>query len=588
MLAESSASTRSESWSDVHQFDERRTAAQPSSTGNGTTVPAVTVGSSLIATDDDPQAGDSASRRWAVRVALAVIMLAAVLVRVPGVRWGLPARLHPDEWVITNGAVYMAARHSFEPPYYYRPDHLEMQLSTLLYRAYASIVYGQPVSVAYEHAASTFLALSRSVTVAFAVAAVLLAYLVGKRFGAVASVTAAFLVAFFGPFVANSSFATPDMPLTCILLGLVLACMRYIDDPSWRYLVLAAALVALSVTVKYPGAVGAVVLGLSIAVAAVRSHDWWRAARHLLAAPIAFVASIMAFSPVLVTNFAAVEAQLVGEAGSEHLGADGLGWSGNLAFYLGDLAPWCGCVILAAAAVGAVACVREHAWVAAPLVFGVVFWVVISAVPLHWDRWGLPIALTPLLLAAVGVDRCVAFLAGLRRDRHRYAGAATVTGAVLIVVAGVTLVLGSAETAARFAATDTRVAGLAAVEELGLTQANTVFDGYTPTRGGSVATVAAHLTVVDGHVRADSPDDRYVVVSSMMSDRYVRDRYPKEWEVYDTLSRLPVVARFDPVPVPKPSLLEVVSAWRLVDSMVQLADGGLAGPTITVYRLPTG
>src|ERR1035437_1235638 len=76
--------------------------------------------------------------RWDwVSTALTLIILGGAVVRLVGGSWGLPLELHPDEWVIFDGAIDMAKRHSFELPYYFRPDHVEMQLSNLAYLAYS-------------------------------------------------------------------------------------------------------------------------------------------------------------------------------------------------------------------------------------------------------------------------------------------------------------------------------------------------------------------------------------------------------------------------------------------------------------------
>jgi len=43
--------------------------------------------------------------------------------------------------VIVEGAIDMVKRHSFEPSFYYRPDHVEIQLSYLAYMAYAHLFH---------------------------------------------------------------------------------------------------------------------------------------------------------------------------------------------------------------------------------------------------------------------------------------------------------------------------------------------------------------------------------------------------------------------------------------------------------------
>jgi len=527
--------------------------------------------------------------RWLPGLVVTLIAACAALVRLPGVLWGLPASLHPDEWVITHGAIEMAANNSFEPPYFDRPDHLEMQISTLLYRAFSQIVYGAPAENMFEHHPGTFLGLSRLVTVAFGVVAVYLAYGVARRFGVVSGLVAAFLVAFFSPFVENGSYATPDMPLTTILLGVILLAMRYIEAPRWGNLVGGCALVALAVTVKYPGALGAVPIGIAILTVALRTRRWGRAVLHTLAAPVVFVAGIFAFSPVLITNFTEVKHQLFAQNGENgHLGADGLSWGGNFTYYFDSLAPALGTILMVATLVGIGWCIRDRAFVALPLAFGLVFWVAISALALHWARWGLPIMITPLVLAAVGVGRTATWLATRRRAGRRHARAAIVVASVLAGVAGVAVLSGGASAAAKFAATDTRIEALSTFKELGITADNAVMDGYTPLFPQAPDTVANHLSLENGQFVSDEkPDAKYAIVSSGMYPRYLANpKYAKEQAVYRALEKLPVVARWDPENAGARSVEEPISILHSLEYVADVAEGGLSGPTIIVYQLP--
>ena len=39
---------------------------------------------------------------------------------------------------------------------------------------------------------------------------------------------------------------------------------------------------------------------------------------------------------------------------------------------------------------------------AVPLALGAFMWIVLSALPLHWERWGVPMYTSALLFAAIG------------------------------------------------------------------------------------------------------------------------------------------------------------------------------------------
>lgn len=266
--------------------------------------------------------------------ALTVIIVGGALARLLGGNWGLPLQLHPDEWVIVDGAIDMAKRHSFEPKFFFRPDHVEIQLSYLAYEAYAHLFHGSSVESLYTtHSAplslgaGPFILISRTITACFGVAMIVVAYLIGKRFTRAIGVLAAFLVAFFPTYVDQSHFATPDVPLSLTLMIVILGCMRYLDSPSWGNLLLASLGVSVAIAIKYPGALGAIMIAITVIISAVRARAWSRIFVHGAAALAAVVGFLFAISPVLFTNIQVVVSAMTGEAGDTALGADGLGWT---------------------------------------------------------------------------------------------------------------------------------------------------------------------------------------------------------------------------------------------------------------------
>src|ERR1035437_7126857 len=269
--------------------------------------------------------------RWDwVSTALTLIILGGAVARLVGGSWGLPLELHPDEWVIVDGAIDMAKRHSFEPPYYFRPDHVEMQLSNLAYLVYSHLFHGSSPEAldASDHA--PFILISRTITACFGVAMIGVAYLIGTRFTRAIGILAAFLVAFYPPFVDNSHFASPDVPLSFAFMIVILACMRYLTSPSWGNLLLASLGVSVAIAIKYPGALGALMIAITVIrlqalactpppitvtalmsaipviVAGVQARAWSRILVHGAAAMAAVVGFLFAISPVLFTNASAV------------------------------------------------------------------------------------------------------------------------------------------------------------------------------------------------------------------------------------------------------------------------------------------
>ncbi|WP_353650655.1 glycosyltransferase family 39 protein [Nakamurella sp. A5-74] len=522
----------------------------------------------------------------APRTILLTILIAAAVVRIPGILWGLPALLHPDERVVVVDAIGMITRHTFEPSIFYRPDHLEIKLDSLVFRLYGFFAGGR-ADVMFRQDGTVFYALARTVTVLFSLGAVALAHLVGSRFGRWTGPIAAFLFAFYPPFVANSSLATPDIWLTCLLTAVVWSCLRYLERPSWRSLTVGCVLTALAVATKYPGALGALPIVAVIVAVLVRSGDRARAVRHLVTAPFAFVLALLVISPTLVTNFAAVRAQLVGQSGSGHLGASGLTYPGRAWYYVEYLGGWLGIVLIAATLFGLYLTVKARAAQAIPLFVGVPFWLGVSALGLQWFRWSLPMAITVLLLAAIGVSTALDRLMAFRSSGRPHVRSLATIGTAAIVLSGVSQLCGTAVTATIFATADTRIVALPWLTAHGIVRENSVYDGYNPFRNAGIGRLPAQLEIRDGALVPLDPERKYVVISSYLYDRVYGDPDPQLEPYYRAVEKLPLVAEWVPAGGSDFQGLAPLAPWRSIQLIARFTAGAMTGPTIKVYALPT-
>jgi 4-amino-4-deoxy-L-arabinose transferase-like glycosyltransferase len=519
-----------------------------------------------------------------VSIALTVIILGGALVRVLGGSWGLPLEFHPDEYVIVDGAIDMVKRHSFEPSFYWRPDHVEMQLSYLAYVAYASLFHGSSAVSVFASDPAPFILISRTITGCFGVAMIVVAYLIGKRFTPEIGVLAAFLVAFFPMYVDQSHFATPDVPLSLTLMIVILGCMRYLDSPSWGNLLLASLGVSVSIAIKYPGALGALMIAITVITSAVRARAWRRILVHGAAALGAVVGFLFAISPVLFTNFQAVLPVITAQAGDTFPGADGLGWSGNMSFYVETFATTAGVILLTCFALGVLWSVRLRLVQSIPLWLGAIYWVILSGIPLHWPRWALPMYLTPLLIAPIGAYYSVRYLLDRGAARWWRWGAFGL-GAVMTA----NLLLGSVAVTAGYRSQDTRTVATKYFAAHGVDESNTIFEGYTPLAPAAPKVIFDAFKVIDGRLVLKSGYDssriRYVALSSLMNGRFKAEpKYADQQKFYAMLEKqYPLVTTFDPATRGNVSVLEVTSISNAVG---QVARGGLVGPRIELYEIP--
>ena len=518
------------------------------------------------------------------RSAFALVVAVGAVARIVGLRWGLPQQLHADEWVVVQGALTMAERHSFEPPYFFRPDHLEMEASNIAYLVYSGLIGARSVQSAYFADPAAFLLISRSITAAFGVGMILLAYAIGRRFTLGTGLVAAALVAVFPPFVEHSYYATPDVPLTFCLMVVVLGCMRYLESQAPRDLLVACAGLALAVSVKYPGAIGGLIIAAVLVMEAIRTRDWKRLVRHAGIAAVAVPGFLFLISPVLFTDASSVMEAFASESRDFHLGADGLGWGGNLAFYATTYAGAAGLTLVLAAAIGAYWCVRRRQRLAIPLLLGVVYWVALSSLALHWERWALPMYIAPLLLAAIGIRETLHHLRSARAPRWQLAVLGTVVG-----VAAVNLVTATAAIAAMHVLPDTRLRAAADFRELGIDETNTISEGYTPLLPARAASIFDRVQVQGGELVTlpGANQARFVVVSSAMYDRYIaEERYSAEREVYRLLDETyPRVTTYEPLPRDATTSVEPVNIVRSVSYVVRAVGGGYGGPTLKVYEV---
>lgn len=519
-----------------------------------------------------------------------IVLAGGSALRLVGLGWGLPLQLHPDEWVVVRGAIDMAERNSFEPAAFSRPDHLEIQLTYFAYMLYGYLVHGAPPELVYADDQAPFYLIARAVIAVLGILCIPLGMMIGRRLSPRIGVLTAATIAFFPPLISNSHYATPDVPLVLAGLIVVYACMRYMESPGWVWLLSACAAVAVGFIAKYPGALAGVIVAACVIVAGLRDHAGRRTVAHLLVAPVAFLVCVFVLSPVLFTNFTAVREQLVGQNSTGHLGADGLGFFGNLGFYADDGFRYFGVLMTLLALLGAWRLVTQRVLIALPYLIGVVMWLGISVLTLHWNRWGLPMYTTVLLLAPVGMAHLADVLRAARLGRAAAPVAATVVGIVLA-----NQIATSAAALVGFTAPDNRAEALKYFEANGITQDNTVYEGYTPLLPGAPWPIFDSFETVDGRLRVSADDERaprarYVVTSSGMYGRYLREaRYAREQEFYEQLDEQFVEVRrwsssnIDAAVTP----LEPLNVVRQLRHVARGVAGDVtAGPTIVLYEMP--
>jgi hypothetical protein len=277
-------------------------------------------------------------------------------------------------------------------------------------------------------------------------------------------------------------------------------------------------------------------------------------------------------TPFLFLNFSGAFSAISGESKSTFLGADNLGYLGNLLFYAKGYVDAAGIVSLLFMAFGTAFVFRERSLL--PLLFSFFYAICLSALGIHFVRWALPMYVGPLLLASIGLHRSFLFL----KAKTGRGGALAVLG-FLCALPLTSILLSSVATTSRMTLQDTRAVSRQWCDEHGLTAENTVYDGKSPFRPSGMKTVNF----------PGSSSTQFVIVSSDMYDRYLKEkaRYKKQARMYTNIFTLPLLASFRPVEAGISPCFEfgnIPAQLGFLKTINRLGGAAYGGPTILVFR----
>lgn len=263
-------------------------------------------------------------RRICALAALAATVLALTL-RLPGVPFGFPLLVHPDEHSIVDPALRMLKDGDPNPHWFEYPS-LTMYLNSGLYAAGAKLTGANSAAEIDPIRIQTW---SRTMTVIIAAATVAVVYAAAAlAFGPIAGAGAAFFLAVSRLHVTNSYMVTTDAPATLALALVLWASLAIVArGPSLRRYLLAGAAVGLAAGCKYPAVYGAAsVIAAHLVTNGLSPKALWRSGALAAAAMAAVV--FLATTPYAVLDFPTFRATLAWQSqhfSSGHIGAEALG-----------------------------------------------------------------------------------------------------------------------------------------------------------------------------------------------------------------------------------------------------------------------
>ena len=517
---------------------------------------------------------------WLIPLAIFII---ALLVRLIGLKFSFPLLTHHDEQYIIDPLIEMSKNKTLDSGYYNRPNQV---LYTILF-AYLNLVskllFHKNFGWAYIENPLFFYFHARLILAFIGSVIPVLAWKIGKLNKWIDfSLPAAILTCFYPPFVAHSHVITGDILNTIFSLATILLCLNYLQKEKRIWLILASICVALNTVEKYPGILSYGIVLVTIAIHAYKPNsqtsrlDLKYAFREILISISIVILAMFIFAPHLFFKLDQVRDILILEGRNTHLGADNLSWLGNMNFYIHVFIDNAGWIVSLFALAGILVTILSKQPAMLLLYFGAGYWVALSKLGLHWERWSLPMMITPLLLAALSMAKLWPVV------KHRKI--MNVLAILFFVIFGGIYALNGLTTSLVLDWPDTRVEALEFLTEKGVTTENSVSEGYTPFYARDVKTIFDFVFNDPGEID-------YVILSSSMYGRFHSepDRYQYQNTYYNDLrAKATLIAEFTPDKRPSnPKDQAVVLLDYLQNLFNKTKTDYKTGPVIQIYQLPS-
>jgi hypothetical protein len=345
-----------------------------------------------------------------------------------------------DEPVFVKPAVHMVSTGDLDPHWFGHPGSTTIYPLAGIYHAWDTVAHGGPVfsadpNLAHRFAADpgTFYLIGRLWSIAFAVGAIPLIFLLGRRcFSTRVGLAGAALWAVIPLWVSYGRIVRTDSAGVFFALLALLLILRLLKRASLRDYILAGAAIGVGISTRY-FLVTLLAAFVTAGVVALRRGVPGASVRGIAAGVGAAVVALVLTTPYFLLDWSTARASLTNENAS-HVGHNGLSPLGNLRWYLGNSIPnvisW-PVALLAVVGISFAVVHRRDPRRLVLLVAGATFLVAISMSKLHWDRWPLPILPVFVLFAVDGLVRLTSAL-DARVGRPALAPAFAIVGIALV------------------------------------------------------------------------------------------------------------------------------------------------------------
>ena len=514
-------------------------------------------------------------------VFLILIFLISLAIRRIGLKHGFPLLTHPDEGAIIDPVLNMTRLHTLNSGNFNRPDQVLQYLNLIVLNLFSYIKYGQNVYFTFSEHYLDFYYYSRLIISVMGSLIPIAAYKIGKEIKPRIALPSALIFAFFPLFAKHALIITPDVPITLFTMLVITFALRYLNTNKEKFLIIATVFVAVNTAEKYPGLLSftiiLVAIGLQIFIKNKGNtpHPFRAFLLHSAKMALIFLVTLFIIAPYLFLDYSSVIEALVRESRSTHLGADNLGWLGNLWFYAQTFYAYVGLLGVILFLVGLFAFLKRFTMQNILILYGFFYWVALSALALHWERWALPMYITPLFLIAIGSGF-------LLEKKDKYSVGINLIGGIFISLFLIQQSVYTLYIPIQKKFTDTRVISTEYCDLAGVTRDNSIYEGYTPLE-------PSLPTKLFDNFYEQVPNKDYIILSSTIYDRYFAepDRYQDSIDIYNEIRHsFPLIKQYIPSPYEEGTLGQLENILYFIKFRLGLTDEvRYSGPTIEIYQI---
>ena len=503
----------------------------------------------------------------------------SIAIRLISLKHGFPLLTHPDESVIVDLVFKMTSARTLNPGNFNRPNQILYTVNFFYLNILSYIRFGENMGLAFPKHYLSFYAYARFLIAIIGSLIPIVVYKIGNEFRPKFGWLAALVFALYPSYLMHSVFVTPDIPITLFTLLVMYFTIRYLNRQEEKSIYIAVVFAAINTAEKYPGLISLMIVfsGIILNTLDESQLDLKKALVPIFIKTLkitgVFIGTLFIVAPFLFIEYEAVIEALIRESRTTHLGADNLGWGGNLLFYIRSFYSWTNVLSILFIGIGIYAFIKWKKKSHFILLYGVFYWILLSALSLHWERWALPMYITPLFFIAIGM--CFLLVKTKEKTKTQWFSIFT------IVIFFILQFVATLHTSIRMSFVDTRVVALQFSREKGISPENSLFEGYTPF-------MSQHPITIFNEYAEVSSEIEYVILSSSMFGRFYRepDRYNQEILIYEKIRDNHLLGSFSPEPLAITYFDKIEDITLFFRHGFQIPGSlRLIGPTIEIYKL---